>query len=56
MRVAAPINRRLTVAARDARHAAGAHARQRRWDGVINARAALQGVALALLLVVLAMV
>ena len=56
LRVAAPINRELTAAARAHVTPPGARALQRRWDGVINVRAALQGVALVLLLVVIATV
>ena len=55
-RVAAPINRELTAAARTHVTPPGARALQRRWDGVINVRAALQAVALTLLLAVLATV
>ena len=55
-RVAAPINRQLTAAARAHVTPPNARAQQRRWDGVINVRAALQGVALVLLLVVMATV
>jgi hypothetical protein len=54
VRVAAPINRQLTAAARAHLTPPSARALQRRWDGVINVRAALQGVALVLLLVVIA--
>jgi hypothetical protein len=53
VRVAAPINRQLTAAARAHVTPPNARALQRRWDGVINARAALQGVALVLLLIVI---
>jgi Domain of unknown function (DUF1772) len=56
LRVAAPINRQLTAAARAHVTPPNARAQQRRWDGVINVRAALQGVALVLLLVVMATV
>jgi hypothetical protein len=56
VRVAAPINRQLTAAARAHVTPPNARALQRRWDGVINARAALQGVALVLLLIVIATV
>jgi hypothetical protein len=55
VRVAAPINRQLTAAARTHVTPPSARALQRRWDGVINVRAALQGLALVLLLVVLAL-
>jgi len=53
VRVAAPINRQLTAAARAHVTPPSARALQDRWDGIINVRAALQGAALALLLVVL---
>jgi len=54
VRVAAPINRQLTAAARTHVTPANARALQRRWDGVINVRAALRGIALVLLLIVIA--
>jgi len=47
--VSAPINRQLTAAAHDGRIPDDARALQRRWDHVINARAALQTVAIAAL-------
>jgi hypothetical protein len=53
-RVAAPVNRRLTAAARTRVTPPDARALQRRWDGVITVRAALQGVALVLLVLVVA--
>lgn len=53
VRVAAPINRELTAAARAHVTPSGARALQHRWDGVINARAALQGAALTLLVLAL---
>jgi hypothetical protein len=42
-----PINRQLTAAAHDGRIPGDTQALQRRWDHVINARAALQTVAVA---------
>lgn len=54
LRVAAPINHQLTAAARTHVTPPGARALQRRWDGIINVRAALQAIALTLLLAVLA--
>ena len=47
--VSAPVNRRLTAAAHDGRIPGDARALQRRWDHVINVRAALQTVAVAAL-------
>ena len=47
--VNAPINRQLTAAAHDGRVPGDARALQRQWDNVINARAALQTVAVAAL-------
>jgi hypothetical protein len=47
--VSAPVNRRLTAAAHDGRIPGDARALQRRWDRVINARAALQTAAVAAL-------
>jgi hypothetical protein len=55
-RVAAPINRQLTAAARAHVTPQGARAMQRRWDSIIVPRVALQGVALALLIATLAAV
>jgi hypothetical protein len=53
LRVSAPINRQLTAAA-DAGHGLpNGRALQSKWDSIIGARAALQGVALAALCVVL---
>jgi hypothetical protein len=43
--VSAPINRQLTAAAHDGRIPGDARSLQQRWDHVINARAALQTVA-----------
>jgi hypothetical protein len=45
--VSAPINRQLTAAAHDGRIPGDARSLQQRWDHVINARAALQTVAVA---------
>lgn len=47
LRVSAPINRRLTAAADAGRPLADGRLLQARWDRIIGARAALQGVALA---------
>jgi hypothetical protein len=47
--VSAPVNRQLTAAAHDGRTPGDARALQRQWDHVINARAALQTVAVAAL-------
>jgi hypothetical protein len=52
-RVSAPINRQLTSAALAGRTAPDAHGLQRRWNGVIGARTALQALALAGLCVAL---
>ena len=48
-RVSAPVNRQLTTAAHDGYTLPNVRALQRRWDGVINARAILQMLALAAL-------
>jgi Domain of unknown function (DUF1772) len=48
-RVSAPVNKKLTAAAEQGRTAPDARTLQRTWDGVINARAALQAVALGAL-------
>jgi hypothetical protein len=53
-RVSAPINRQLTAAADSGRILPNVRALQARWDRIITARAALQGVALAALCVTLA--
>lgn len=45
-RVSAPINRQLTTAALAGETATDAHGLQRRWNGVIGARTALQALAL----------
>ena len=47
--VSAPVNRQLSAAAHDGRIPGDARALQRQWDHVINARAALQTVAVAAL-------
>lgn len=47
--VSAPINRQLTTAASSGRVPANARMLQSNWDGIINARAILQGLALAAL-------
>jgi hypothetical protein len=49
LRVAAPINGRMTKAARDHETPADIRAMQARWDSIITIRAALQGGAMALL-------
>ncbi|WP_179466398.1 DUF1772 domain-containing protein [Mycolicibacterium vinylchloridicum] len=53
-RVSAPINRRLTSAAETGRPPANGRALQAQWDRIINARAMLQGLAVAALCVALA--
>ena len=53
IRVSAPINRRLTAAAQASQIPTNARALQANWDRVINARAALQGVAVCALCVAL---
>ncbi|PND59601.1 DUF1772 domain-containing protein [Mycobacterium sp. ENV421] len=53
-RVSAPINRQLTAAAISGEHLSNGRALQANWDRVINARAALQGLAVAALCVALA--
>jgi hypothetical protein len=50
LRIAAPINRRMTKAARDQQTPADIRAMQARWDSIITTRAALQGSAMALLI------
>ncbi len=52
-RISAPVNHRLTVAAHASSTPADARMLQRRWDSVINARVALQALALAGLCVTL---
>lgn len=54
-RVSAPINRELTAAAEAGRGLTNGRALQAKWDSVINARAVLQGLAVALLCVVLSL-
>ncbi|KAA0111413.1 DUF1772 domain-containing protein [Mycolicibacterium sp. P1-5] len=53
-RVSAPINRQMTVAAVDRQALPNGRALQAKWDQVINARAILQGLAVAGLCVALA--
>jgi hypothetical protein len=53
LRVSAPINRQLIVAAQASEIPANARVLQANWDRVINARAALQGVAVCALCVAL---
>ncbi|MFE7133823.1 DUF1772 domain-containing protein [Streptomyces sp. NPDC057638] len=49
--VSVPVNRQLTAAAREGRTPLDARELQARWDSVINARAVLQGLAVAALFV-----
>ncbi len=53
LRVSAPINRRLTAAANEGRPLPEGRALQAKWDSIIDARATLQGLAVAALCVVL---
>jgi len=53
IRVSAPINRQLTAAAQAGQIPTNARALQANWDRIINARAALQGVAVCALCVAL---
>jgi hypothetical protein len=53
LRVSAPINRQFTAAADEQETPANARALQHDWDRIIVARAALQGLAIAALCVVL---
>ncbi|CQD02936.1 hypothetical protein BN1232_00282 [Mycobacterium lentiflavum] len=53
LRISAPINRQLTAAADSGETLPDGRALQAGWDAVINARAALQGLAVAALCVVL---
>ncbi len=53
IKVSAPINRQLTAAAQASQIPSNARALQANWDRVINARAALQGVAVCALCVAL---
>ncbi|MCV7176780.1 DUF1772 domain-containing protein [Mycolicibacterium sphagni] len=52
-RVSAPINRQMTAAADAGQSLANGRALQAKWDSIINARALLQGLAVAALCVVL---
>jgi len=54
-RVSAPINRQLTAAADAGQRLPNGRALQARWDSIIDARAGLQGLAVASLCVVLVM-
>jgi hypothetical protein len=53
LRIAAPINQRMTKAARDHETPADIRGMQKRWDSIITTRAALQGSAMALLIATL---
>jgi hypothetical protein len=53
IKVSAPINRQLTAAAQASQIPSNARALQAYWDRIINARAALQGVAVCALCVAL---
>jgi hypothetical protein len=53
LRIAAPINHRMTTAARDHQTPADIRAIQKRWDSIITPRAALQSTAMALLIATL---
>src|ERR1700733_12013178 len=53
IKVSAPINRQLTAAAQAGQIPTNARALQANWDRIINARAALQGVAVCALCVAL---
>ena len=53
LRIAAPINHRMTTAARDHQTPTDIRAIQKRWDSIITTRAALQGTAMALLIATL---
>ncbi|HEX8860285.1 MAG TPA: DUF1772 domain-containing protein [Actinomycetes bacterium] len=55
LRASAPVNRRLTAAALAGYTPSDARALQQRWDSVINARAALQALAVAALCAALAL-
>ena len=52
-RLSAPINRQLTAAAENGQMLPNGRALQAKWDSIINARAALQGLAVAASCVVL---
>jgi len=54
-RVSAPVNRQLTAAAEDRLSLPNGRELQAKWDRIIGVRAALQGVAVAALCVVLAL-
>ena len=54
-RVSAPINRQLTAAADAGQRLPNGRALQAKWDSIIDARAGLQGLAVASLCVVLVM-
>ena len=54
-KVSAPINRELTAAAEASRALPNGHALQAKWDSIIDARAVLQGLAVAALCAVLMM-
>lgn len=54
LRVSAPVNRELTAAAEAGQTVPNGLALQAKWDGVINVRALLQGLAVAALCVTLA--
>lgn len=53
LRIAAPINRRMTRAAHDHETPADIRAMQNRWDSIITTRAVLQGGAMTLLIATL---
>ncbi len=53
LRIAAPINRRMTKAAHDHQTPADIRAMQKRWDSIITTRASLQGSAMTLLIATL---
>ena len=53
LRIAAPINRRMTKAAREHETPANIRAMQKRWDSIITTRASLQSSAMALLIATL---
>jgi hypothetical protein len=53
LRIAAPINQRMTKAARDHQTPTDVRSMQTRWDSIITTRAALQASAMALLIAAL---
>ena len=53
LRIAAPINRRMTKAAHDHQTPADIRAMQKRWDSIITTRTSLQSSAMALLIATL---